>query len=85
MELAGILDTHHITYTLHHAYCTMIAGTVGAYRADISIAYHHALTAILYLVPQVVDSRSKVMNILLRLLEKMKSKTQSASAPHSRQ
>jgi hypothetical protein len=63
----------------------MVTGTVGAYRADISIAYHHALTAILHLIPQVVDSRSKVMHILLRLLEKMKSKTQSASASYSRQ
>ena len=84
MILSRILDAHHIPDALDHADGPVVARLVRAYRADIIIGYHHAVTAVLHLVPEMIDSRREMMHVLLRLLEKMQGKTQCAPAADSR-
>ena len=78
--LPGILYAHHITHALHHADQIVVTRPVGTYGTHLIVRYHTALTAIFHLIPQVDYSLGEMMNILLRLLQKMKSQPESTPA-----
>ena len=83
MILTGILYAHDIPDAFHDAYRTAVAGAVGAYGAYVSVGYHHAVAAIPDIVAEVLDRRSEMMNILLRLLQQVESQSESASTAYS--
>ena len=85
MILSRILYAHHIPDVLNHADGPVIARLVRTDRADILVGYHHTVTAVLHLIPEMIDRRREMMHVLLRLSEKMQGKTQRAPATYSRE
>ena len=69
--LTGSLNAHHIAYALDHAYSIVVTAHIGTDGADFAVGNHHAISAVMNFVRQVVYRCREMMHILSRLVEKM--------------
>jgi hypothetical protein len=63
MILACILNAHDIPDTLDDAYGAVVTGMVGTDRTYVIVRYHHALSAILYIITEMIYRRREMMHV----------------------
>ena len=79
MILPRGLDTHHVPYAFDDAHDGVVAPYVRTYRALWPIRNHHTCPAVADIGREPVYSGSEMVDILGRLAEQMKHKTQCAA------
>ena len=79
MILPRSLDTHHVPYAFDDAHDGVVAPSVRTYRALRPIRNHHAGPAVADIGREPVYRGGEMMDVLGRLAEQMKHKTQCAA------
>ena len=85
VELAGVLDTHHIAYVFHHAYQRGISARRSADRAEVGFAYVMAYTAVSDSGAEIYDGLPEGHCFILRAPEQMQCEAHGSLASYSRQ
>ena len=83
-ELLSCLDAHHVPHVLNHADCVLVSRVVRTNRTNILIRNHAARAAITDIVSELVDGRREMMDVLLRLTQKVERKPERALAADAR-